>query len=227
MSIVGSVGDFVNKPAEASRLAEKNAQTLTLLEEYKQKEKEYFLSNLEDDKITQFKYQSARVVNNSLYLTNNYITLDKGYDHGIKPGMGVMSDKGIVGVVKSCSDGFSTVSSFLHSKSTISSKIKRNNVLGTSLWDGKSPLSGNMIYVPRHIEVKSGDTVQTSGYNAVFPEGITVGYVEAHQLKGDENFHDIKLKLATDFLSLQYVYVIKNTRKDEQKKLESEEDKDE
>lgn len=220
MNTFGAVGEYVDQPNKYRRLNEKYSIALSVIEEYKQKEKEFFLSNLEEDKVYQFKYVPAKVVNNSVANNNNYITIDKGLDHGVKPGMGVVSSSGIVGTVKSCSDGYSTVVSFLHSSTKVSSKIKKTNLLCTSIWSGEDPLLANIIYVPRHEKVKFGDTIVTSGYNAVFPEGINVGFVKKKEKKSSDSFYKITASLATQFNKLDYVFVIKNTRKDEQKQLE-------
>jgi len=89
-------------------------------------------------------------------------------------------------------------------------------------WDGKDPQYGRVLYVPRHIDIQENDTLMTSGYNAVFPEKIMIGTVEEFSLAPNESFYHIKIKLAEDFASLSYVYVIKNPGFEEKEILESE-----
>lgn len=78
----------------------------------------------------QYTYINARVINNSVRNRNNYITLNKGRLHGIKPDMGVITPLGVIGVVKEVSGNFSSVLSFLHSDIQISAKIKKMTIWG-------------------------------------------------------------------------------------------------
>ena len=70
------------------------------------------------------------------------------------------------------------------------------------------------------MDVAEGDTIVTSGYSAIFPEGIPVGTVDEASVENG-NFYRIKVKLFTDFRHLTYVDVIRNLQKEEQKRLQS------
>jgi len=52
----------------------------------------------------QYEYVNARVINNSVNRRNNYITLDKGQTYGIEQDMGVITPKGVIGIVKDVSE---------------------------------------------------------------------------------------------------------------------------
>ncbi len=170
--------------------------------------------------VKQFEFIDGKVINKSVHWANNYLTINKGYEDGIENGMGVVSAEGVVGVVKARSKHFSTITSLLHSKAMVSSLIKRTGDLCSTSWDGESPSKGIVQYVPRHVNVKKGDTVVTSGYNAIFDEGTMVGIVDVVELPENAAFYNIKLRLATDFNTLSYVYVIKNSLKVEKDSLE-------
>lgn len=165
---------------------------------------------------------TAKVINNSFRRSMNYLTLSAGKEDGIKPGMGVISGEGVVGQVKSVSQNFSTVTSLLHRNLMISSTIKRTNTLGTVQWDGVSHLEADLKFIPRHIDLKEGDSVITSGFNTVFPEGVPVGTVSSFSLDPDDVFYDAKIRLSVDFSSLSYVYLVKNLMKEEQDSLQQE-----
>ena len=154
-----------------------------------------------------YRFTAAKVVNNSFRQLNNYLTLDKGHKHGIQPNQGVISVDGIVGKVRSVSDNFSTVVSLLHTDFLISSVIKRSGTFCTTNWDGRDPQLANLLYVPRHVFVSPGDTVMTSGYNSIFPPNQLIGVVDEVNTSPNANFHDIRVRLATDFSSLNYVSV--------------------
>ncbi|WP_026997883.1 rod shape-determining protein MreC [Flectobacillus major] len=162
----------------------------------------------------------AKVLDLSTNQFNNYITIDKGTADGLAPGMGVISSTGVVGKIKSCSEHLSRVISVLHSEYTMSAKVRRNNEIGSVKWDGKNPDFVEMTDVSRYKSVQVKDTIVTSDYNYVFPPDITIGYVANVGVKKDMTFHDIQVKVATNFNSLSYVYVIKNKLEKELKQLE-------
>lgn len=168
----------------------------------------------------QFEFIAARIVNNSIIGAKNYLTLNKGKLDGVAPGMGVISAKGVVGKVKAVSDHFATVISLLHTSMQTSAKLEGYGVLGTVQWPGKDPLTAQLLYVPRHVQVEPGDTVVTSGYNAVFLEGTIIGHVKQVRLKKEAHFYDIELTLSTDFSTLQHVHVIDNAQSQEKSVLE-------
>jgi rod shape-determining protein MreC len=160
-----------------------------------------------------FKLKGARVVANSLRFSQNYFTLYKGAKDGIKPGMGVFNSQGIVGRVKSVSENYSVAFSVLNTSLLISAKIKSSEVFGSVQWDGKNTSEVNLLYVPRHVKATKGDTVITSGFNAVFPEGILIGVISNVEVnKKDSNYLSITVKLSTDFSKLTYVYLVENTQ---------------
>jgi rod shape-determining protein MreC len=161
------------------------------------------------------------VLNNSIFRQHNYITLDKGRSAGVKPEMGVISSEGIVGVVRGVSENFSSVISLLNSELSVSAKLKNSGYYGSFNWTGRDYRYGKLQDIPLHVDVSIGDTVITSGYSAIFPEGILVGFVEEYQEKGGR-FLELTVELSTDFKKLNNVYIVKNLLKEEQKELENE-----
>lgn len=172
------------------------------------------------DTARQYEYIPARVINNSFRSTNNYITVDKGSLSGIKPEMGVISSGGVVGMVKVVSRKYSTIFSLLHSEMFVSSMIKRLGVYCTTKWQGNDPTRANVLYIPRHVNVQPGDSIVTSGYNAVFPPGIPVGIVETIEIEENETFYNIVIRLTNDFSRISYVYLINNKFKVEKDSVE-------
>jgi len=169
----------------------------------------------------QYEYVAASVVNNSVVKRNNYITINRGRMHGIEPEMGVISESGIVGIVMSVSDHYSTVLSLLNNNCKISAKIEKNGAFGSLVWDGVDPKYAKLLDVNKHVPVATGDQIITSNYSTIFPEGLPIGRIFSHSLDAGDNFHTLKIELYTDFASLSTVYVIRNLFKEEQKALES------
>ncbi|QKG53554.1 rod shape-determining protein MreC [Hymenobacter sp. BRD67] len=164
---------------------------------------------------------AARVINNSLRAVDNYLTLNVGAADGVQPGLGVMSSSGVVGQVKAVSAHYATVFSLLHSKMAIAAKIKRDGTFGSVKWPGDDFTYALLDYIPRQNRLVRGDSVVTSGYNAVFPEGVFIGTVESFVKEPDKNFWTVRVRLGVDFSRLTYVYVVHNRPRTERDSLEA------
>ncbi|MCA4900640.1 MAG: rod shape-determining protein MreC [Bacteroidota bacterium] len=203
------------------RLAEENAELRRKVDQRNQMLYQLDLRPIKDAAIiNRFDFIAAKVINNTTNNYKNFITIDKGKRHGLQPGMAAISEAGVVGKVKSVSDHYAVLISLLNIDNQVSSKIKRTGHFGTVQWDGVDPRVIDLKYIPRHVELKVGDTVVTSGYNAVFPEGILVGVVKNVKLNEEAQFHTIKVGLAQDFGKLAFVEVVKSNLKQEKDSLE-------
>jgi rod shape-determining protein MreC len=167
----------------------------------------------------QYTFTVAKVISNSTTLRNNYIMLNKGKRHGIVRDMAVFNSDGIVGTVVSVSDNFSWVMSILNQHTRLSARINRLNQMGTIVWKGGSPAIGTLLDIPAHVKIKRGDTISTSGYSHIFPEGIMAGTVEKIYVESGDHFYTIDFRFSADLNSLQYVYIVKNLLRDEQDEL--------
>ncbi|MPQ45637.1 rod shape-determining protein MreC [Marinifilum sp. N1E240] len=168
----------------------------------------------------QYIYRTAKIINNSVNKQLNYITLNKGRIHGIESDMGVVTANGVVGVVKSVSENYSSVISLLNSRIKISAKIKKNDYFGSLSWDGKDYRKALLLDIPFHVQVRKGDTIVTSGFSSTFPEGLTLGIIDEVLTSSGSNFQEVKVLLSNDFKSLSYVKVIGDLLKEERIELE-------
>ncbi|MET0243005.1 MAG: rod shape-determining protein MreC [Flavitalea sp.] len=171
-------------------------------------------------RIRKYIWRPAKVVANTVSLQNNYLTIERGSNQGIHKDMGVVSSTGIVGTVVDVSANYAVVMSLLHRQSRVSAKMKKSGERGIVQWDGENPFFLTMINVPKSEPVVKGDTVVTSQYSYLFPQGLMVGTVAAIVEDKTSNFYTLKLKPATNFFSIEYVTVAENLLKEEQKKLE-------
>jgi len=168
-----------------------------------------------------YTYIPAEVIANSYTEPNNYITLNRGSNHGLEKNMGVIASNGIVGRVVKVSPNFSVVMSMLHSRFKASVVIKRNNTQGRLLWDLKDPSMIHMVEVSEQGFPALGDTIITSG-STMFPSGIFVGTISNFGKAAGVNFYTLDIKLATDFTSLKYVYVVNDHMSTERDSLQNE-----
>lgn len=162
----------------------------------------------------------ARVINNSITYSRNFITIDKGAKDGVVLGMGVLCKDGIVGKVVMTSQNFSTIVSILNTSLWISAEIKNSNVLGSVRWFAGNPTRVKLMYVSRHLSPKIGDAVVASGYGDSFYAGVPIGQIVAISLRKGDSFYDIDVELAANMAAVKYVYVLVDNKLKEQISLE-------
>ncbi|MBO7318233.1 MAG: rod shape-determining protein MreC, partial [Bacteroidales bacterium] len=175
-----------------------------------------------DPMLQQYDFVLARVINNSVSHLENYITLDKGSADGVAPEMAVVDHRGIVGIVNVVNEHNSVAISVLNTKLHVSCKVKGTDCFGSLVWDGRSAAYAVLEEMPRHVEFVPGDTIVTSGFSAVFPEGVMVGTIHDYAKQKDDNFYAMQVKLSTDFARLGAVRIINNHTQDQQQLLEKE-----
>ncbi|HZY80161.1 MAG TPA: rod shape-determining protein MreC [Cyclobacteriaceae bacterium] len=215
ISFSQGVREYVSLKRINSDLAQENAALRSKLERYA------VVDSLYKDTTRRFDFVSAKVINNSVQMFKNYITVNKGSEDGVRPGMAVISSKGAIGKVKSVSKNYAVLISLLNVDDQVSSTIKRTGHFGTAQWDGTDPRIINLNYIPRHVTPQVGDTVVTSGYNAVFPPDVLVGIVSKVNLREEAPFWEVKVELAQDFGRLAFVEIVKSYLKYEKDSLET------
>ncbi len=167
-----------------------------------------------------FRYINAEVISNTVSRRDNYLTLNKGSKHGIKPDMGVITFNGVVGIVASVSENFSSVISFLHKDMQISARLQKNDHIGTLLWEGNDYRKATLTYIPTHVDLNPGDTLVTSGFSVIFPPGIFIGTISEVEIRRGDNFFTATVDLAADFNSLKYIQVVQDLMNEELQQLE-------
>lgn len=168
-----------------------------------------------------YKVISAKVINNSVNKNYNTLTLNKGATDGINDKMGLITKKGVIGIVRKVSDNYSLGISLINRQTNLSAAIKRNNYFGTLKWDGTNPTVMSLKDIPKHAEVLEGDTIITSGHSTIFPKGITIGEVINYKIEPGSNFYSIEIRLAEDLSNINYVYAIDHLGREEIIELES------
>ena len=163
-------------------------------------------------------YRTARVINNSISAANNYITINRGSNHGVAAGMAVVSGSGVVGRVVHVSGSFASALSVLSVKQQVSAKLK-DGTIGHVAWEGDRPDVMLMKDVPQQIKVKKGDTVYTTSYS-FFPPDVVIGVVYKVAAIKKSTQQLLYLRTATNFRNLQYVYVVENKMIPERNQLE-------
>lgn len=169
-----------------------------------------------------YKIQSAKIINNNYSGTKNYLTLNKGEQDSVKEDLGVITSKGILGIIDNTSRNYSRVLSILNTKSRINAQLKSSNQIGSLKWDGTSPTTTvQLTDISKFAAVKEGDTIITGGESTIFPKGILIGTIQSFVLDVSGDTYTIQVKLFNDMTNLSHAYIIENLNSEEIKQLEN------
>jgi len=167
-----------------------------------------------------YSYLLAKVIHNQYHNKYNYLTIDKGSRHGVKPDQGVINSKGIIGITNSVSNNYATVLSILNENSKINVRLLNSYYFGSLAWDGDHYNTLQLIDLPIQANIKNGDTIITGGKSTIFPEGIPVGTVLDFS-KENNSYQHINIKLFNDMSAIGPVTIINNFDKAEINTLEN------
>jgi len=171
------------------------------------------LENIRLHQMLDFKRQSpyamitGKVVEKSLYLMRNTITIDVGEADGVHPDMPIVTDRGLVGRVIATNDHYAIGQLLLNKDFRASAKDSRSRVDGIIHWSGGEYLL--LKNVPKTFDVQPGDTIITSTYSNTFPPNIEIGHVARVSDEPGTLFKRIEIISHVDFTKLEEVFVIK------------------
>ncbi|MNU65210.1 Cell shape-determining protein MreC precursor [compost metagenome] len=168
----------------------------------------------------QYKYIAATVVNNTYDKRNNYMTIDIGKNHGIQKGWGVISSKGVVGIVHLVGDSYSLVKTILSKNINVDVSMRDGGAFGLLKWDAVNPKICQVTGISNDITIKKFTKVITRGGSGIYPKGIPVGVITKRKSIEGKPLWDLQVRIAEDFRTIQHVYVIKNVMLDELRELE-------
>ena len=163
----------------------------------------------------QYIVTKGKIIKNSFHFKDNILLLNKGENQGISQDLGVISSKGILGIVENTSTNYATILSILNTNSRISAQLKNSNHYGSLHWNTDSPDIVQLTEIPQKAVLNIGDTIITSGRSSIFPKGILIGTITNFNLDNAKNYYEINIKLFNDMTNINHVYIIKNTHKKE------------
>ena len=208
-SYYSDLSEYLRLKEENDFLQRENSKLYSLLS--KEKENTNLILN---------EYIPSRIIKNSIFKQNNFILLDKGEKDGVKSGMGVMVDNGVIGIISITSENFSKVTSVLNQNSTISVIHIKSGQNGSLKWNTNNYMTAMINDIPNHANIQIGDTIQTNGFSSIFPKGINIATVISYT-KGNENgLCNIDIKFLNDMNTVKNVYIINSLIKEELEGLE-------
>lgn len=169
-----------------------------------------------------YSYINARVIRSTINKRNNFIVLDKGTESGINENMAVIGPAGIVGIVFKASKNYALVLSVLNSKFEITPYLRDITLnQGVLNWNGNNPKYASLNEVNRFEKVKKGMKLFTSNYSLIFPAGVPIGEIDEINTSLKSNFHEITVKLSTDFTRLDHVSIVKVIEQEQLQQLDN------
>lgn len=168
-----------------------------------------------------YTFVDGDIVYNSINRKDNYFTINRGRLQGVGPKMGVIAPKGIAGIVVNTTDNYALVQSVLSTnKIKINAALKKSGYFGTLSWRGENSRLMHLSDIPKYVPLKVGDTVVTDGKSAIFPQGIMIGRVAGYEVDTKTGFWDISVELSETMGNISKIYVVKNLKKSEVRKIE-------
>lgn len=210
---INSINSFINLKSQNKLLQEENNYLKSVLYNSKSQSQLSFVDSVRFS--SKYRFTPGIVIKNSYALANNVLTINKGERDSIKQDFGVITSKGILGIIDQTSNKYATVLSILNTNIKVSAQLKNTNHFGSLVWDTKSPNIVQLTEISKIAPLKSGDTIVTSGRSIIFPKGVPVGTIETFKLDDAENFYTIQVKLFNDMTNIEHVYIIENTDKEE------------
>jgi len=213
-----SMRDYLTAPRDITQLREQNAllesqvtqlQTQLIEMEERLAEAQVCFALLDFGRTNpQYEYIAATVIGREISPFLQYIIIDRGSEHGVRHGMPVVTQQGLVGRVdavianasriKLITDSTSVVNVFLQSAET------EAQLQGSLTGD----ISLDMI--PLEAMVEPGDVVLTSGLGGNYPPNIFIGQVLSVQQRENALFQTASVQPIVDFMSINAVLVVVN-----------------
>lgn len=210
-SWTSNINQYFNLKTENEKLLEDNKYLKSLL--FNQSGELNY--NSIDSTQLEFLITAAGVYKNSYSAINNYLLLNKGLQDSVTEDLGVITSKGIVGIVDKVTTNYSRVLSILNTNSRINAQLKKSEHFGSLVWDAKSPQHVQLIDIPNFAPVVIGDTIMTGGQSQIFPKGILIGSVTSFSEDATGDSYTVQIQLFNDMSNLGHTYIIKNRDKDE------------
>ena len=220
------VRGYFSLAGQNEELALENHRLREMIREYEDAAKAADISLQSVTRDDGFVYTPAQIIKSGTNSQHNYLILDKGSEDGIVQNSGIISSKGVIGIVDAVSRHYSYAISFLNTEVNISSRLGGTGAVGPLAWDGKNTDGAILKEIPLQYRYSPGDTVYTSGYSVIFPPDIPLGTAgDASIINGATN--EITVNLFQDYTALKFVTIVRNTRAAEIEALEqTREDKD-
>lgn len=210
--------DFFNSPRDMATLRAENAalnervamlqsEIVALQENLAQSEILYTLLDFARSN-PEHEYLAATVIGREISPYLQYIIIDKGSNDGLRHGMPVVTQQGLVGRIDALISDAARIQLITDANSVVNVKLQSAQVEGLVRGSVTGEISLDMVPVGAKVEI--GDVLMTSGLGGTYPPNIFVGQILTMQSKENVLFQTGSVQPVVDFSSLSAVLVITN-----------------
>jgi rod shape-determining protein MreC len=213
-----AIVEFVTVPRDVATLRQRNAelenkvasletQIVQLQQQLSEEQAMSALIGFVKDR-PENSYVGATVIGRDPVPFLRYIQIDKGSDDGLKRGMPIVTQNGLIGRVDAVTAGAARVQLITDANAAVNVRLSATQTDVMMVGSVTGELSLEMI--PQDINVKPGDLVLTSGLGGSYPAGIVVGQVISVRKRETDLFQTASVQPAANLANLQAVLVISN-----------------
>jgi len=163
--------------------------------------------------VPSFQLIAAEVIGRDPSAYLHYLLIDRGAEDGIRKGMPVLTDAGLVGRVSRVNRGSSQVMLLTDPESSVAAYIQRSRATGVV--QGQLQQDLVMRYILQDETVVVGDVVLTSGMGGGLPKRLVIGQVVEVRRNDVDMHQEALVQPAVDMESLEQVMVLLNYDLDE------------
>lgn len=136
------------------------------------------------------------------------IIIDRGSRDGVRVGMPVVTELGLVGRIYRVGATSAQVQLVTDTNSYVNARLQLTRAEGVV--QGTAAGGLRMLYIPLADDVRDGNSVVTSGIGGKFPRGLLIGQVTSSRLDDLKLFKEAQVRSLVDFNRLEIVLIITN-----------------
>lgn len=214
---VENIGRYTQLREENKLLAEQNHYLMTQLESQRRLDPHRRLS----DTLGHWQFLPAEIIKHQFKGQHSYFLLNRGENDGVQVGSGVVTAKGVIGVVDAVSSHYAYVRSFFNAGMTVSARVDSTGVVAPLVWEGLSFRRATLRSIPHHIPVAEGSILYSSSFSGVYPSDIPLGVCGPSSISSDGT-QNVVVELYEDPALLRYVTIVRAIHSDEIEKFDNE-----
>jgi len=213
-----AVQEFVSAPQDTAQLRQRNSELeaevanlqTQIIQLQEQLSETNVLSALVDFARAnpENRYQAAAVIARDPSPFLQYVIINRGSDDGLRRGMPVVTQKGLIGRIVAVTAGAARVQLITDPSSTVNVRLEPSGA--QAILQGQ--LSGEIVLdmIPQGANVQAGDLVLTSGLGGGYPPNILIGQVANIRSRDQDIFQRASVQAVADFSQINIVLVIVN-----------------
>ncbi|MCU0485339.1 MAG: rod shape-determining protein MreC [Anaerolineales bacterium] len=217
---VQAVKEFTTAPSDLALLrqrianleAENSRLQIEVIELQQQVQQAAVLSTLVDyaRSSTENRYLAASVIGYDTSPFLRYILINRGSDDGLRRGMPVVTNQGLVGQVAAVNSSAARVQLITDPAASVNVYLQRADA--EAVVQGQLTGEITLEMVPQSAALEAGDLIVTSGLGGNYPANLVIGQVTSVRQRDSDLFQSAAVQPAVNFAELEIVLVITNFR---------------